>query len=200
SPYFIGVGSSFNDWSFEDCLNLAKIENNVDTLAEIIITNNSGELFEKYANIDNINEVLVNEGLMSVAVNNFSSVGVTKDNNTNEISIFVNGNKLSFKEAPYIENGTTMVPMRAIFEALGAEVNYDNETKIISAKKDSTVILLASGSKGAFLNGEEKDLGVEVANKNGNTMVPLRFVSEALGAKVEWNGESRTVIIEDNKI
>lgn len=111
------------------------------------------------------------------------------------ISIILNGNKLSFNQPSYIENGTSMVPMRAIFEALGAEVKYNSATKTITAQKDGTIIELVTGSSTAKINGRPMTLVANVENKNGYTMVPLRFVSEALGAEVNWNGESKTITI-----
>lgn len=111
------------------------------------------------------------------------------------ISVILNGKELSFDQPPYIENGTTMVPMRAIFEALGASVNYDTETKAITATKGSTVIKLFANSDTATVNGKEVTLMSPVANKNGTTMVPLRLVSEALGAEVSWDAESKTINI-----
>lgn len=111
------------------------------------------------------------------------------------ITVTLNGNKLTFSENPYIENGTTMVPMRAIFEALGASVDYDTETKAITATKGSTVIKLFANSDTATVNGKEVTLTSPVANKNGTTMVPLRLVSEALGAEVSWDAESKTINI-----
>ena len=60
----------------------------------------------------------------------------------NNISVVLNGNEISFEQPPYIENGATRVPMRKIFESLGATVDYDADTKTITAKKDNTVIEL----------------------------------------------------------
>lgn len=111
------------------------------------------------------------------------------------ITVTLNGNKLTFSENPYIESGTTMVPMRAIFEALGASVDYDTETKTITATKGSTVIKLFANSDTATVNGKEVTLTSPVANKNGTTMVPLRLVSEALGAEVSWDAETKVVTI-----
>ncbi len=115
--------------------------------------------------------------------------------NSGNITVILNGNKISFDVQPYIENGTTMVPMRAIFEALGAEVNYDAETKTIRASKGDTIIELVTGSSEVVINGERYTLSNTVANKNGSTMVLLRFISEVLGADVDWNGETKTIEI-----
>ena len=75
-----------------------------------------------------------------------------------------------------------MVSMRVIFEALKAEVNYDAETQKITATKGDTVIELVLGQKSAKKNGQTISLDVAATTRNGNTMVPLRFVAEALNA------------------
>jgi hypothetical protein len=111
------------------------------------------------------------------------------------IEVVLNGTEISFDIAPYIENGITRVPMRAIFEALGAEVEYDAKTKNITARKGNTIIKLVAGSSTATINGKEITLTASVENKNGSTMVPLRFVSEALGAEVIWDGDNKIITI-----
>lgn len=123
-----------------------------------------------------------------------STIEKIKANDEN-LKVIVNENELKFDQPPYIENGTTMVPMRAIFEALGASVDYDTETKAITATKGSTVIKLFANSNTATVNGKEVTLTSPVANKNGTTMVPLRLVSEALGAEVSWDAESKIINI-----
>lgn len=115
--------------------------------------------------------------------------------NNSSIKVILNGEEITFEQPPYIENGTTMVPMRAIFEALGASVDYDTETKTITATKGNTVIKLFANSDTATVNGKEVTLTSPVANKNGTTMVPLRLVSEALGAEVSWDEETKVVTI-----
>ena len=113
----------------------------------------------------------------------------------NDISVILNNNQLSFTQSPVIENGTTLVPMRAIFEAMGASVDWNNDTKTVTSVKGDTTIILTLNKDKATVNGDEIPLVVPAKLVNGNTMVPLRFVSESLGAEVDWNGESRTVTI-----
>lgn len=124
-----------------------------------------------------------------------SSTQTTKSN----IKIMLNGSPLSFNEVPYMSNGTTMVPMRVIFEALKAEVNYDSATQKITANKDDTVIELVLGQKSAKKNGQAINLDVAAITRNGNTMVPLRFVAEALNAQVDWDNANQTVSITLNE-
>lgn len=118
----------------------------------------------------------------------------SKDESQN-IKVILNGKEIIFNENPYIENGTTRVPMRAIFEALGTTVDYNATTKTITASKDATVIELVTGASTAKINGKEMTLTASVENKNGYTMVPLRFVSEALGAEVLWDGNIKVITI-----
>jgi exopolysaccharide biosynthesis protein len=111
------------------------------------------------------------------------------------ISVYINGTQMSFAQAPYVANNTTMVPMRGIFEALSATVNYDASTKKITAYKGGTSIELTLGQKTALINKQAKTLTAAAAVKNGSTMVPLRFVSEALAATVNWDSTARTITI-----
>ena len=115
---------------------------------------------------------------------------------SNDISVILNDKKLEFSQSPVIENGTTLVPMRAIFEAMGAEVNWDGETKTVTSSKDNTSIKLTVDSNSAEVNGSNVSLAVPAKIVNGSTMVPLRFVSESLGAEVSWDGETKTVSIK----
>lgn len=92
-------------------------------------------------------------------------------------------------------NGTTIAPMRMIFEALEAEVNYDAATQKITATKGDTVIELVIGQKTAKKNGQKINLDVPAVTQYGSTMVPLRFVAEALNAQVDWDNATQTVII-----
>ncbi len=111
------------------------------------------------------------------------------------IKVILNNNELSFNQPPYIENNTTMVPMRAIFEALGASVNWDSNSQTITSTKGNTTILLTINSGTAVVNGKSISLASPAKLVNGNTMVPLRFVSESLGADVNWDGENKTISI-----
>lgn len=110
-----------------------------------------------------------------------------------DISVFVDGKRLDQK--PVSVGGSTLVPLRGIFEALGAEVKWDGPTRTVRATRESTNIELTLDSPLALVNGEIKRLDVPARSIGGLTMVPLRFIGEALGAKVEWQGATRTVLI-----
>jgi hypothetical protein len=112
------------------------------------------------------------------------TVTVTKDGS--QFSVDVDGVVLASDVSPMVENGTTLVPMRVIFEALNASVDYNSNEKSITAKRDTITVLLVLGDTKAYVNGVEKTLAVPAKAVNNRTMVPLRFVSEALGEKVDY--------------
>lgn len=112
------------------------------------------------------------------------TVTVTKDGTV--FSVDIDGVTLQSDVAPRVENGTTLVPMRVIFEALDAIVNYNSQDHSITATRNNTIILLYLNETKAYVNGEEKILAVPAKAIDGRTLVPLRFVSEALGEKVNY--------------
>jgi competence ComEA-like helix-hairpin-helix protein len=109
--------------------------------------------------------------------------------------VFVDGAALTFQVPPRVEQGTTLVPLRGIFESLGATVVWDGATQTVKASKADTQIQLKIGSTTAYRNGQAVTLAVPGKVINGSTLVPLRFVSEALGADVKWDGPTQTITI-----
>ncbi|MEA1960631.1 MAG: copper amine oxidase N-terminal domain-containing protein [Bacillota bacterium] len=114
------------------------------------------------------------------------------------ITVTLDGATLSFDVPPTIENGRTLVPFRAIFEAMGATVSWDGEQRIASGVKGDISVALPIGSVDATINGEINALDVPAKIVEGRTLVPLRFVSESFGASVEWAGETRTITINSD--
>lgn len=109
--------------------------------------------------------------------------------------VLLNGQQLSFDVPPTIESGRTLVPLRAIFEAMGATVNWDAASITVTATKGSTTVILPVGSRVATVNGKSIALDVPAKIVNNRTLVPLRFVSESFGAQVDWNNTERLVSI-----
>jgi len=110
--------------------------------------------------------------------------------------ISVNGQQITFSEAkPFIQHGTTMVPVRGVFEALGADIEWINETSTVVARRRDTTIILPVGDPFAEINGTRKEMQQAPINKDGHVYIPLRFVSEALDATVQWNEKSYMVNI-----
>lgn len=112
------------------------------------------------------------------------------------VKVTVNGSEMSFDQPPIIVDGRTLVPLRAIFEAFGAQVDWNGDTRTVMAVKDNTTIKLKIGEKAIEVNGEHKKLDAAPQVVNDRTLVPVRAVSEALGCMVDWNGDTRTVIIK----
>ncbi len=112
-----------------------------------------------------------------------------------EISVCVDGQLIEFAAAPYIENDRTMVPMRRIFEELGAVVEWDDAEQSVTASAGGSVAALTIGLDTMYVNGSAVPLDAVPTLIDDTTFVPLRAVSEALGCTVEWNdGESRVYI------
>ena len=114
----------------------------------------------------------------------------------NEIRVLLNGNPVAFDVAPQIIGGRTMVPMRAIFEALGAEVEWHQETSSVTAvTADGAVIRLTIGMDTIYVNDIADTMDAVPQIIEGRTFVPARFVAQAVGASVDWDGDNREVII-----
>ncbi|GIQ67485.1 hypothetical protein DUZ99_08505 [Xylanibacillus composti] len=111
--------------------------------------------------------------------------------------IIVNGEHLQVQVDPVYANDRLLVPMRPIFEALSAEVDWNERTKVVTARKGERRLALGIGMEYALIDAQTVDLETPARLVNQATMVPLRFVSEALGAEVMWNAESKTAIINE---
>ncbi|TDQ34745.1 copper amine oxidase N-terminal domain-containing protein [Aureibacillus halotolerans] len=105
------------------------------------------------------------------------------------VKVYLNGALQSYSQPAIVQSGRTLVPLRPIFEALGATVQYDAETRIITAVKEDRTVTLTVGSAYAKVNGTTITLDAKAQVIKGNTMVPLRFVSEAMGATVQFDGQ-----------
>ncbi|UUZ83196.1 copper amine oxidase N-terminal domain-containing protein [Paenibacillus sp. P26] len=115
---------------------------------------------------------------------------------SDEITVLINGVKQNFPQPALMKDGSTLVPMRAVFEALGATIKWDQATQTVTATNGDTTIMLMIGKPTAFVNGKAVQLSVPGQIINESTYVPLRFVGEALGNKVGWDGDTYTVTIE----
>jgi len=116
---------------------------------------------------------------------------------TQEIKVLVNGTAVAFDQPPIIENGRTLVPLRAIFEALGATVEWEQSTQTVTAVKDDITIILKIGDAFLTKNGERIALDVPAKIVGGRTLVPARAVAESFGADVQWDQATRTVTITE---
>lgn len=109
----------------------------------------------------------------------------------------MNGRPLVCDVPPTIKNDRVLVPLRAIFEALGCDVAYDEEFDgaYVYASKDKELIVHKIGSDSIFVNGDTVPMDVGSEINSGRTLIPLRAVSEALGCDVSWNPEEYSVSV-----
>lgn len=112
------------------------------------------------------------------------------------ITVYVDGAKLSFDQPPIIQNDRTLVPMRKIFEALDAQVFWDEPSQSVTAVQGTDVILFRIGEAGLYKNGQlVYTMDVPAQILNDRTLVPLRAVAESLGAEVGWDGVNYVIDI-----
>ena len=109
------------------------------------------------------------------------------------VTVTYNGEKIIFDQPPVIENGRTLVPLRAIFEKLGAEVSWNPDTKTVSARKGDDTVTLVIDETTANCSGRAVTLDVPARIINSRTLVPVRFIADSFGVSVVWDEEDRCV-------
>lgn len=150
----------------------------------------SHRAYRLYAVADRVGQMMLVTTL--IAMSAMSQQTPTRD----LVRITVNGEDVNFATTqPYIKGGHTLVPIRGVFEKIGAKVDYDAAKKMVSAYKPGIEVVLIIGSNKALVNNEEKYIPMAASVTSGSTMVPLRFLSESLGATVSFNMEARVVNI-----
>lgn len=105
------------------------------------------------------------------------------------------GNILGFDVPPIIEDSSTLVPMRFLFEQMGADVEWDSETQTATATIENKAVTFSIDNVNARINNKPAKMDVPARLVNGKTMVPLRFLSENMGYDVDWDTDSRTAIV-----
>lgn len=113
------------------------------------------------------------------------------------VTLKINGAVVNYTPAPFIDPDTnrTLVPLRVVSEKLGATVEWDGKFKIVTIKRITTIITIKIGNSFAYKGSERKTLDQPAVIVEDRTFVPLRFVSEAFGATVDWDENSKTVSI-----
>ncbi len=120
-------------------------------------------------------------------------IGMVPVSAAQEITIISDGVKITTDVPPVSKNGTTLVPIRFVTDALGGIISYDAKTKNVTMAFAAKTIVVKVGSKTAIVNGVPKTMLQAVEGLNGRTMVPLRFVSETLGADVQYANSVITI-------
>lgn len=132
-------------------------------------------------------------GALLATVMALSSISPAMAND--RIRVKAGGELIKFDVQPQIMNERTMVPLRAIFEALGADVEWDGNTRTITSTRKGTTISLTIDNAVMKVNEENVTLDAPACIVDGRTLVPVRAISEAFDLKVDWDGATRTVKI-----
>lgn len=110
-----------------------------------------------------------------------------------DITVEISGEKVYFDQQPLLYNNRTMVPMRKIFEELGATVAWDNNTKTVTGKKGDRTVKVTVGQNKMYVNNKEYTLDTAPVVVSGRTLVPVRAIAEGLGCKVKWD-ENKSLV------
>lgn len=136
-----------------------------------------------------------------------AAMGISAFAEGNNPSVYVDGTKIEFEDQEaVIVDERTLVPVRGVFEAMGASVNWDGEERSVTVKSangiDRAVLVIDNNVMTTYhftslFNSDKKEVELDVPPQimNDRTMVPLRAISEAIGADVQWDGENYSVVI-----
>jgi len=112
-------------------------------------------------------------------------------------NILVKGVNVKFDTPPVVKSGRTLIPVKALSEAFGAEVKWvAAERKVIITKGDIQIVFILDSNK-IYVNGVEKIIDVPACSINSRTVVPLKFIVEQLGLTVNWHKDTKDIEIED---
>lgn len=112
------------------------------------------------------------------------------------IPIILDGEPLVCDTTPIIEQGVTLVPLRAVFEALDASVTWDATQQTVIGQKDKTTITLKVNDTNGYVGEKAVPLAVPAQNKQGRVLVPLRFIAESFGCNVQWDSATPKITIQ----
>ncbi len=122
---------------------------------------------------------------------------VTNADSTLAVKVTVDGERVDFQGAPpQMQGSRIMVPVRGVFEKLGAQLTWNVKSQTVTALRGDSKVVVTVGKRDAMIDGEVANVGTPPIIAEGRVMVPLRFLAQALGAKVEWMGADRTVVIQ----
>ena len=116
-----------------------------------------------------------------------------------DIQIFVDGSYIRLDVAPEVVKGRTMLPIRAVAEALGAKVGWDKNTRQVTLTRAGDTVVMTVGSRTATLNGKALKMSVAPLISGNRTLIPVRYVAKFFGQNVEWDPETRRVFITEDK-
>lgn len=111
-----------------------------------------------------------------------------------DIKVVLNGQAIVFPDqSPFIEGGRTLVPIRAVFAGMGADIAFDDATQTATVRVGATTVVIQAENQTATVNGEVRQLDVPARIVNSRIVVPLRFMVEALAGEVHWEDDTSTI-------
>lgn len=184
----IYIKESFKDNSYTEDMNLI-ITNNKDFKVNVNL--------KQVCNRDDNIKVELPKSVKNLTAEEYMALMVPKNLDIDPmIEVKLNGKDVDFKDVqPLIVENRTLVPFRALLEEMGSEVKWDEAKKEVIAKSGDNEVILKIGSKEALVNGKKVNLDVPAQIKDGRTMIPLRFISENFGYKVNFNNENKFLYI-----
>ena len=124
-------------------------------------------------------------------------IRITNSDTTLAVKVTVDGSLVDFEGVPpQVQGSRILVPVRGVFEKLGASLAWNPKTGTVTAARGEDKTVVTVGKRDAMVNGQVADVGTPPIIAEGRVMVPLRFLAQALGAQVEWMGADRTVVIK----
>ncbi|MEG6570640.1 copper amine oxidase N-terminal domain-containing protein [Thermoanaerobacterium thermosaccharolyticum] len=108
-----------------------------------------------------------------------------------------NGREIKFDIPSVVKSGTTLIPVRAVVESLGANVNWDAATNTVTITKGDTTIVFDLNSSKVYVNGSEVTLSMPAMEISNRTFVPIRFIAETLGVNINYDDKTGNVDIDD---
>ena len=114
-----------------------------------------------------------------------------------EIKVKLKGEEVVFDQGPILVNEKPMIPLRAVFEKMGASISWDNSTETVLAMCKDTIVMIQIGNEKMFKLDESIVLETPAMLVNDRTLIPIHVVTDVWGSNIEWNSETNEVIITD---
>ena len=184
-PFTDGLKTGYTNSAGHCLVSTKKIEESEDNrLISVVLGGKSGT--ERFNDSKNMLEYGIKE---------FANRAVE----VRDIAVYIDSDPIIFEGIrPVIENDTTLVPLRKVTESLGGLIEWHPDTRTVSGGKDNSSFILAIDSSDAIINGVSVPLLASPVIIEGKTMVPMRFIAESLGMKVDWDIENWAVMISSN--
>lgn len=197
-----GIGNAINVYlgKEKEDLNTEVLKLNIKSSTDISKVNKEVKI--EVPNLTKENSIDIVETMKEesqVHVTEMTEIETKAEEIKKDISVVLDESKIEFDVKPQIVNNTTLLPIKAICDALGAETKWDKVTRSVNIKKDDSEIVLKIDSDKATVNGEEVTLETPAIIIDGRTMVPVRFVAETFGYDVAWDQETKTVELNSKK-